>query len=122
MICKGLKRDGEPCGNETRGKNKYCFWHLKGEQAESKRLLALNLRIWTPQEMGLIFQKEIRKFLRGKISETELHELRRAFETVAKFSGKKFKSLDKEKKSLKLEERIKLAEEKSKQNSLRRIK
>lgn len=122
MICKGLKRDGTPCGSATRGKNKFCFWHLKGEMAEGKRNLALNLRVWTPAEMALVFQREIKKFLRGKISETELHELRRAFETVVKFSGKKFKPLNKEKKHLTLDERVKIADDKEKLKQKRRVK
>lgn len=120
MRCKGLRRDGEPCGNTTRGKNKLCFWHLESEQAQSKRDVALNLRVWTPAEMALVFQKEIRRFLRGKISESKLHELRRSLETVAEFSGKKFKPFEKEKKSLTLKERIERADKK--QKSLRRLK
>ncbi len=123
MKCEGFRRDGEPCENATRGKNKLCFWHAKGEQAESKRNLALNLRVWTPAEMALVFQREIRRFIRNrKYSESRLHELRRSFETLATFSGKKFKPLDKGKKNLTLEERIKMADEKSKRKLERRIK
>lgn len=59
MKCEGLRRDGKPCGNTAKAGNKLCFWHLKGEQAESKRNLARNLRIWNPEEMALVFQKEV---------------------------------------------------------------
>lgn len=122
MKCKGLRRDGELCGNTAKAGNKFCFWHITTEQGQSKRDLARNLRLWTPAEMALVFQKEIRRFLRGKISESKLHELRRSLETVAVFSGKKFKPLDKQKKHLTLDERIKIADEKSKLKSERRIK
>lgn len=121
MICRGRKRDGEPCGQTAKTGNRFCFWHLTSEQAKSKQDLARNLRLWTPKEMALIFQKEIRRFIRDrKYPESRLHELRRSFQTLATFTGKRFKPLDKEKKSLTLEERIKLADEK--QNKERRIK
>lgn len=121
MICKGVRRDGTPCGQTAKTGNKFCFWHLTGEQAKSKQDLARNLRLYTTKEMALVFQKEIRRFIRDKkYPESRLHELRRSFQTLAAFTGKKFKALDKEKKHLTLDERIKLADEK--QNKERRLK
>lgn len=122
MKCKGLRRDGLRCGNTAKAGNKLCFWHLKGEQAESKRMLARNLRTWNEKEMALILQGEARKFLRGKCSINHLEELRKTCMMIAELSGKKLLPIIEEKKSLPLSERIKRAEEKSKQKSLRRLK
>lgn len=119
MKCEGLKRNGEPCGNTTRGKNRLCFWHAKGEQAKSKRDVALNLRVWTPAEMALVLQRETRRFIRDNKSYTEnqLAELRKTLETIATFTNKKFQPLDNKgkKSNLSLSERIAKAEQKSKQ-------
>lgn len=122
MRCKGLRRDGAACGNTAKAGNKLCFWHARGEQAESKRMLARNLRTWNEKEMALILQGEARKFLRGKCSINHLEELRKTCMMIAELSGKKLSPLTKEKKSLTLPQKIKLADEKAKQKSLRRIK